>query len=150
MYEPASNAHVFDPQLGRPESNPRGCSRCSSPAKESASSRINRTRAIWCGPQSEDDSELFISADTRLHLPNWTVRSPSQLPIHASCGDCCSCRADVNSMLECRLIRTSALPAYVSLPSRTIPAVCPRIPQTIDHKDRISDYPLKTARFGVV
>ena len=50
----------------------------------------------------------------------------------------------MSSMLEWRLIRTSALPAYVSLPSRTIPAVCPRIPQTIDHKDAISDYPRKT------
>lgn len=25
---------------------------------------------IWCGPQFEDDSELFVSADGRLHLPN--------------------------------------------------------------------------------
>jgi hypothetical protein len=61
-----------------------------------------------------------------------------------------SCGAAVSGMLWWRLIRTSALPAYVSLPSRTVPAVCPRIPQTIDHKRAISDYPLKTARFWVV
>jgi hypothetical protein len=52
-------------------------------------------------------------------------------------------------MLGCRLIPTSALPAYVFLPSPAMLAVCPRIPQTIDHKEAISDYPLKTAHFGV-
>jgi hypothetical protein len=46
------------------------------------------------------------------------------------------------------LTRTSALPPYVPLSPGTIPAVCPQILQTIDDKDAISDYPLKTARFG--
>ena len=53
-------------------------------------------------------------------------------------------------MLGLRLIRTSVLPAYVFLPSRTMPAVVFQIPQAIDRKDVISDYPLKTARSWVM
>ncbi len=56
----------------------------------------------------------------------------------------------VSGILGWCLFRTSALPAYVFLPSRTMPVVCPQIPQIIDRKDAISDYPPKTARFGVV
>jgi len=46
-------------------------------------------------------------------------------------------------MLEWCLIRTSSLPAYVFLPSRTMPTVCPQTSQGIDCEEAISDYPRK-------